>query len=377
MPASRRCRNIRRTIVAIPSSSPDRSVSPDSFSPKKIRSIISAIPKAELHLLLEGSIEPSTAVELAARHGVVITEEEVRQRYAPGDFLKFLEAFKWVTSFLRTPADYALITERLAEQLLAQNIVYAEVTLSIGVMLLRKQDALANFAAIREAAATYDSRVLRMQWIFDAVRQFGVAAAEEVVALASQCTRQGVVAFGIGGDEMAIPAIDFAGVYERAGAAGLGRLIHVGEIGNAASVREAVELLGVTRIGHGIAAMNDSSVMDFLVERGVTMELCPTSNIRTGALARQVGKTSARTEEHPLKMFFERGLRVTLSTDDPAMFETTLLDECALAASAMGMSPGSLLRIAEMGFENAFLSDEHAARYLKSVRAAASKIASA
>jgi aminodeoxyfutalosine deaminase len=354
--------------VAIPSSTPD-----DSISPENLRILIAGMPKAELHLHLEGSIAPSTAVRLAARHGIVITEEDVRERYSPGDFSKFLDAFKWVTSFLRTPADYALITERLADHLLAQNVVYAEVTLSIGVMLLRKQDALANFTAIREAAAPFESRGLRMQWIFDAVRQFGVAAAEEVVALASRCVQQNVVAFGIGGDELSLPAKDFAGVYERAGAAGLGKLIHVGEIGTAASVREAVEVLGVTRIGHGIAAMNDAGVMDFLAERGVTLELCPTSNIRTGALARQIGKPSARIEEHPLKMFFERGLQITLSTDDPAMFETTLIEEYAHVASEIGMSASSLLRVGEMGFQNAFATDAAKAAYVKSLRAISSR----
>jgi aminodeoxyfutalosine deaminase len=355
--------------VAIPSSSPDKSISPESA-----RTLVAAMPKAELHLHLEGSIEPATAVQLAARHGVAITEAEVRDRYSPGDFAKFLEAFKWVTSFLRTPADYALITERLAEQLLAQNIAYAEVTLSIGVMLLRKQDVLANFAAIRDAAAPYESRGLRMQCIFDAVRQFGVAAADDVVSLASQCVREGVVAFGIGGDELALPAKDFVGTYERAAAAGLGRLIHVGEIGNAAAVREAVEILHVTRIGHGIAAMNDSSVVDFLKEHGVTLELCPTSNMRTGALALQLGKSAARIEEHPLKIFLDGGLRVTLSTDDPAMFETTLLDEYGLAADLLRISAASLIRIAQMGFENAFLSADEKARYVKLLRSAASNI---
>lgn len=353
--------------MAIPSSSPD-----DPNSLKNLRSLISAIPKAELHLHLEGSIAPATAVELAARHGVTISEEDVRQRYAPGDFAKFLEAFKWVTSFLRTPADYALITGRLAEQLLAQNVVYAEVTLSIGVMLLRKQDALANFAAIHGAAKAYESRGLRTQFVFDAVRQFGVPAAQEVVSLASQCLQEGVVAFGIGGDELALPAKDFVSVYDRAGAVGLGRLIHVGEIGNAAAIQEAVEILGVTRVGHGIAAMNDSRVMEFLQERDITLELCPTSNIRTGALARQLGKRSARIEEHPLKVFFDRGIRVALSTDDPAMFETTLLDEYAAANSAMGMSTDSLLHIAEMGFEKAFVDSETKARYVKALRATAS-----
>jgi aminodeoxyfutalosine deaminase len=351
---------------------PSRS-SENSISSENLRVLIAAIPKAELHLHLEGSITPATAVRLAARHGIVITEEDVRERYAPGDFTKFLDGFKWVTSFLRTPADYALITERLADHLLAQNVVYAELTLSIGVMLLRKQDALANFAAIREATALYEARGLQMRWIFDAVRQFGVAAAEEVVALASQCVGENVIAFGIGGDELALPTKDLTGVYERAGAARLGKLIHVGEIGNAQSVREAIELLGVTRIGHGIAAMNDASVMNFLAARGVTLELCPTSNIRTGALARQIGKPSARIEEHPLKLFFDRGLQITISTDDPAMFETTLLEEYAEAANKIGISASSLLRVVEMGFQNAFMSDDAKTEYLKSIRAVTSK----
>src|SRR5579864_7486758 len=107
MPENPRCLNTRRAIVAIPSSSSDNSISSGN-----VRDFIFTIPKAELHLHLEGSIQPTTAVELAARHGILITEEEVRQRYAPGDFAKFLDAFKWATSFLRTPADYRLITDR-------------------------------------------------------------------------------------------------------------------------------------------------------------------------------------------------------------------------------------------------------------------------
>ena len=126
-------------------------------------SFIASLPKAELHLHLEGSIEPQTAVELAARHGMALTASDVSAKYAPGDFARFIEAFKWVTSLLRTPADYALITERLAEKLLAQNVVYAEVTLSVGVMLLRKQDPLANYAEIRRTAAPFEARGLRLQ----------------------------------------------------------------------------------------------------------------------------------------------------------------------------------------------------------------------
>jgi aminodeoxyfutalosine deaminase len=343
-----------------------------SSGSRKIRSLIHSLPKAELHLHLEGSIAPPTAVELAARHGVTISEHDVSACYAPGDFAFFLDAFKWVTSFLRTPEDFALIARRLAEALIAQNVVYAEVTLSIGVMLLRKQDPLANFAAIRGATAQFEARGLRLNWIFDAVRQFGVPAAHEVARIAVECKKDGVVAFGIGGDETALPAGDFTKVYESLGAAGLGRLIHAGEIGPAAGIRDAVELLGVTRIGHGIAAMHDARLMEMLAAQGVTLEICPTSNLRTGAIARQLRVATARMSQHPLPLFVRRGLQVTLSTDDPAMFETSLEGEYA-AASGMGLSAPELIHLAEAGFEHAFLPAGEMAHYLKTLRAVANK----
>ena len=125
----------------------------DIMNTASLERLFTALPKAELHVHLEGSIEPSTLVELAARHGVSLTIEEAAARYAPGDFAQFIEAFNWVTSLLRGPADYALIARRFAESMQRQNVLYAEVTLSIGVMLRRKQDPAANFAALREAAS--------------------------------------------------------------------------------------------------------------------------------------------------------------------------------------------------------------------------------
>src|SRR5437879_11248925 len=146
------------------------------MTPHSLSDRIASLPKAELHLHLEGSIQPSTVCALTARHGVVMTQEEVRQRYAYHDFPEFIEAFKWVTSFLREPQDYALIARDLAEHLLSQNVIYAEVTLSIGVMLLRKQQPEANFEALLHATEPFESRGLRFRWIFDAARQFGAGA---------------------------------------------------------------------------------------------------------------------------------------------------------------------------------------------------------
>jgi adenosine deaminase len=327
-----------------------------------------ALPKAELHLHLEGSIEPDTAVELAARHGVRLTPEEVATRYAYHDFADFLEAFKWVTSFLRTPADYGLITERLAEQLASQNVVYAEVTLSVGVMLRRHQDVEANFAAIREAGGRAKAQGLRLQWIFDAARQFGPDAAMEVARWAARMRPAGVVAFGIGGDELNLPAADFRHAYDYVARQGLHRLVHAGEVGGPETVREAVEMLGAERIGHGIAVMRQEHAMEFLAARQVPLEICPTSNLSTGALARQLGRREAKIEEHPLRQFFARGLGVTLASDDPAMFHTTLLGEYTLGPR-LGLDRDALVRIAEMGFEFAFLLPGEKRSLLEALRA--------
>jgi aminodeoxyfutalosine deaminase len=312
-----------------------------------------SLPKAELHLHLEGSIQPSTVCALTARHGVDVTQQEVQDRYAYRNFVEFLETFKWVTSFLRDPQDYALITRDLGEYLLSQRVTYAEITISIGVMQLRRQRVEANFEAIVAAAEPFESRGLCMRWIFDAVRQFGPEAAMRVVQAAQQCGSKSIVAFGIGGDELSIPTRQLCPVYDQAAALGLHRLIHAGEIGGPEKVREAVELLGVERIGHGIAAVNDPALMDVLADRRIPLEVCPQSNVRTGALALQLRLADARIEDHPLAKLFRHGIPVALSTDDPAMFHTTLLEEYE-HAQRLGMTESELLRMAQMSFDFAF-----------------------
>jgi len=317
---------------------------------------VRAWPKAELHLHLEGSIEPWTAVELAAHHGHELTLQHVHARYKYADFLGFLDAFKWVTSFVREPQDYALIARRLVETLREQNVVYAEVTLSIGVMLLRKQDVAANFAALRSAAENAAGSALRVQWVFDAARQFGVEQAMEVARLAAQHRREGVVALGMGGDELAIPAEEFRGVYDFVRSQGLHALVHAGEVGGADEVRRAVEVLGAERVGHGIAAVQDGDVMELLAERRIPLEVCPTSNLRTGALAKLAGSERTGLADHPVAELFHGGAPVTLSTDDPAMFQTNLIREYEVATAA-GLRLQDLARIAEESIHAAFLPE--------------------
>jgi aminodeoxyfutalosine deaminase len=319
---------------------------------------IASLPKAELHLHLEGSIQPTTASALMARHGVKATEQEVRQRYGFLDFVGFLETFKWLTSFLREPQDYALVATNLAEHLVEQNVIYAEVTLSVGVMLLRKQRPQANFEALLRATEPFERRGLRLRWVFDAVRQFGAEAAMAVVQAAKHCGSKEIVAFGTGGDELQVPTAEFREVYDRAAGLGLHPLIHAGEMGGPAKIREAIELLGVERIGHGIAAIRDPALMDLLAERKIPLEICPQSNLRTGALARQLSRDrdDVRIEDHPLPALFRHGIPIVLSTDDPALFHTDLAAEYASGAK-MGLHENELEQICDMGFRCAFQPD--------------------
>jgi aminodeoxyfutalosine deaminase len=332
--------------------------------------IVDTLPKAEIHLHLEGSIRPETAVELAARHDVEITPEAVAARYNYSNFAGFIEAFKWVTSFLRDPDDYRLITQRLADELIRQNVVYAEITISTGVMLRRMQNVEANFEAIRETALSVPFRRLRTAWIFDAARQWGPDAAMEVARWAAKLQKSGVIAFGMGGDELAFPAVNFRPAFDYARSEGLRVVCHAGEIGGPESVREAVEILGAERIGHGIAVMNDPALAESFANRKVVLENCLTSNLCTGALAKQTGKSGATLADHPLPKFLERGLAVTLSTDDPGMFHTDLLTEYSKAA-ALGLSNEQLLNLAEHSFSAAFLPPADKRQLLEDFRAAA------
>jgi aminodeoxyfutalosine deaminase len=241
----------------------------------------------------------------------------------------------------------------LAEQLLAQNVVYAEVTLSVGVMFLRQQQPEANFAAILAATEKFEKRGLRLNWIFDAVRQFGAEAAMRVVQAARRCASRRIVVFGIGGDELSLAAAEFRGVYERAEEYGFHRLMHAGEIGGPEKIREAIEILGVERIGHGIAAIRDVRLMETLAERKIPLEICPGSNLRTGALGVQMGKNEATMEEHPLAEIVRRGVAVTLSTDDPAMFHTSLEEEYR-NAWRIGLTEEEMAGVVENGFRFAF-----------------------
>ena len=314
------------------------------------------LPKADLHLHFEGCLMPAQVSRLAARYGEVLDYERIAARYETRTFPEFLELFKWATSYLRKPEDYELLAKLVALQLHRPKMRYAEITISVGVMLLRGQDVEANFAAIRKAFDVVQQwGMLRVNWIFDAVRQFGPEKAMEVARLAVAMKSEGVVAFGLGGDEESLPASEFRKVYDYVAREGLHRLVHAGEMGHSQSVRDAIEILGAERIGHGIASIHDVALMDLLIERVIPLEICPESNLRTGALAKLLGISQPRLEDHPLAKFIARGVPVTLATDDPAMFHTTLDDTYEKARRILGLPSEQIVRLARAGFEFAFM----------------------
>ena len=251
---------------------------------------------------------------------------------------------------LETPSDYALVTSRLMDWLASQNVKYAEIILSAGVLLWKKQSVPAVFEAVAQAARETGSRLgVRVNWIFDAVRQFGADHARAVLQWAARFRSAGVVAFGLGGDENGGPADDFVAVYREARDLGLHVTAHAGETAGPESIRKSVELLGAERIGHGLTAIHDEAVMGLLRERRIPLEVCPTSNVCTGLLA--------RLEDHPLPRFLRSGLVITLNSDDPAMFGTRLEGEFIRVARAFGLCEADILLLSENAIRSAFLPD--------------------
>jgi adenosine deaminase/aminodeoxyfutalosine deaminase len=333
---------------------------------------IARLPKAELHLHLEGAATPELIVELAQRRGEALALGEARERFRFSDFMGFLMAYKWVCEQLRAPEDYALLLRHTAARLREQNVLYVELTLSAGVMLWKKQNLDAVFEALLRALLDdngQQSPVIR--WIFDAVRNFGPAHVARVAESALRWKDAGVVAFGIGGLEEQGPAGLFRATFDRVRAAGLHVTVHAGETDGPESIRAALDALGAERIGHGLAAFRDPEVVARLAEQRITLEVCPTSNLRTGALRQQAGSNDL--QQHPLFDYVRGGLRVTLNTDDPGFFQTDLNREYALAHQ-LGLTREEILRIAETAFDSAFCDARLKQHLLAQFRAGAAAV---
>jgi adenosine deaminase/aminodeoxyfutalosine deaminase len=337
-----------------------------------VPSWIARLPKAELHLHLEGTATPETLVALAEARGRRLALEEARRRFTYRDFFGFLMAFKWVSEQLRAPEDYAFLLRDLLRRLHEQNVLYAEITLAAGVVLWKRQDVDAVFAALQETLETSrKEHSVAVCWIFDGVRNFGADHVARTADCALRWRGAGVVGFGIGGDEQNGPPELFRDTFERIRAAGLRPTVHAGETAGPESVWGALGALGAERIGHGLAAFKDPKLVEHLKEKKIPLEVCPTSNLRTGALAQHTG--AADLARHPLVDYCRRGLAVSLNTDDPGLFDTTLNQEYA-TAHTLGLTREEILRLAEAPFHAAFCEPALKEKLLERFRAGAAAL---
>lgn len=295
-------------------------------------------PKAELHLHLEGSVAPETLREIDPG----LSPEEIDAAFNYPDFLGFLKAYAWVCKRVRTPEHYAIATRRLLDDLAAQNVAYAEITLSAGVVLWKGDDFGPIYDAVQREAAR--SRV-DVRWIIDIVRQFPMEEAWKAARLAAERAGDGVIAIGIGGDESRGPAHLFTDVYRWARDQGLHLHAHAGESTGPESIWEALDI-GAERIGHGIAAIGDPSLMEHLRRNSIPLEICLTSNALTGCVP--------SLDRHPIRSLYDAGVPITLNTDDPALFRCTLAGEFDIAARMYGFSEAELSGIARNAFRFAF-----------------------
>ncbi|MCI0354444.1 MAG: adenosine deaminase [Acidobacteria bacterium] len=322
-----------------------------------------SLPKAELHLHLEGAVDPPALVELSRRHDATPLDlSAVERLYSYGDFAGFLQAFAVLTERLRDPADYELITYRLMERLKSENVIHAEVYVSVGICLRRGQDFDAIFEGMQRGrdrgAKDFGASLL---WIFDFVRQWGPEAAARVVEKAIQFREGSVVGIGMGGDERQAAPELFREVYQRAAEHGLRLTAHAGEAAGPESVLGALDALGAERIGHGLNAWHDAELVARLARDQVPVEICLTSNLRTGCLR--------SLEQHPLRKYFDAGMLLTLNSDDPAMFGTSLAREYQLAQEAFGFTDDELRRLAANSFRASFLPEDVKPRHLAGLTA--------
>jgi aminodeoxyfutalosine deaminase len=342
---------------------------------------IVALPKAELHLHLEGTVTPQTLSELSRKHttpmagvnnryaadptsGDEVSVADVERLYQYTNFNGFLMAFKAVTERLRDPEDYELITYRMMQQLRAENVLHAEVYVSVGVIHWRGQEFDPIFAGLERGriAGERDFGV-SLLWIFDAVRNFGAEEALLVTEKAVEFRKQqiartgesSVVGIGIGGDENRGAPELFRQGYRYGATNGLRLTAHAGENAGPGSIWGALNI-GAERLGHGLNAIHDAELMEHLAEKQVPVEICISSNLRTGCCT--------RIEDHPVKKMFDAGIMITLNSDDPAMFGTSLTREYQLAQDAFGFSDDQLREIARNSFEASFLGAEKKLHFL-------------
>lgn len=323
------------------------------------------LPKAELHVHLEGAIRPETLLTLAERHGIPLPAsdlEGVREFYRFRDFLHFIEVYTTICKCLRTPEDFYLVTKEFLANQAAMNVRYCEAFFAPGHFIKQEADLGAIVDAITQARKEGEREYgVRMQLIADISREmgaeFGLTIAREMVRIKDR----GVMGLGIGGAEAEFPAEWFEAAFRVAREAGMPVVAHAGEAAGPQSVWNALKVLKAQRIGHGVRSIEDADLVAYLAEHQIPLEVCPTSNLRIGIVSSYA--------EHPLRRLIEAGCLVTLNSDDPPMFNTDLVNEYEVAVSEFGLSRDQVEELSRNAIRASFLSEPEKRDYLAAFEA--------
>jgi adenosine deaminase len=318
-----------------------------------LRAFVAGLPKAELHVHHIGSASPDAVAQLAHRHAGVTpvpTDREALARYFTfTDFAHFIEVYLSVADLIRDPQDVWTLTHQVGVDLAAQQVRYAEVTVTPYSSIVRGIAAEAFCEAIEDARRAVErDHDISLRWCFDIPGEAGLEAADVTLDVALRCRPDGLVSFGLGGPEVGVPRPQFAPHFAQARAAGLHSVPHAGESSGPQSIWDALDHLGAERIGHGIAAAQDAGLMQALVDRGIALEVCPTSNVCT--------RSVPSLADHPLPALVGAGVVVTINSDDPPMFATDLNNEYLVAASLLGLDAAGLADLARTAVRVSFLS---------------------
>ncbi|MCW2794568.1 adenosine deaminase [Nocardioides sp.] len=333
-----------------------------------ISAFVAGLPKAELHVHHVGSASPRIVSELAARHpGTVPTDlEELRSFYAFRDFAHFVEVYLAVVDLVRTPEDIRYLTYEIAREMATeQQLRYAELTCTPYTSVRPHEDGKgmpieAYTEAIEDARVTAERDFgLVLRWIYDIPGEAGLPSADATLDYALHHRPDGLVAFGLGGPEVGVPRPQFQPHFDAARAAGLHSVPHAGETTGPETVWDAVRLLGAERIGHGTSAAHDPALLAHLAERGIPLEVCPSSNIATRAVA--------TLADHPIRTFRDAGVVITVNSDDPPMFGTTLNREYEIAAELLGLDEVGLADLARTGVRESFAEADVKARIVAEI----------
>lgn len=323
-----------------------------------LTTFIAGLPKAELHVHHVGSASPRIVAELAARHPdskVPTDPEALADYFVFRDFAHFIEVYLSVVDLVRDAEDVRLLTYEIARDMARQNIRYAELTVTPYSSTRRGIPDVAFVEAIedaRKAAETELGTVLR--WCFDIPGEAGLESAEETARIACDLGPAGLVGFGLGGPEIGVPRPQFKPYFDRAIAAGLHSVPHAGETTGPETIWDALTELRAERIGHGTSATRDPKLLAHLAEHRIPLEVCPTSNIATRAVA--------TLDEHPLREMVEAGVLVTINSDDPPMFGTDLNTEYAVAARLLDLDAAGVAALAKNAVEASFMEPADKAR---------------